>query len=66
MNQDVRNNEIIRHFQNGGPIKDWWDDRYARRKNRKRKKTQNKTRKSSYRKQCKICDSKGPMCKRKR
>ena len=64
MNQDVRNNEIIRHFQNGGPIKDWWDDRYARRKNRKRKKTQNKTRRKAI-EQCDR-DSKGPMCKRRR
>mgnify|MGYP003626465560 CR=1 FL=1 len=64
MNQDVRNNEIIRHFQNGGPIKDWWDDRYARRRDRKRKKIQNKTKKAAI-KQCKS-DSKGPMCKRRR
>ena len=45
-------------------INDWWDDRYVRRRDRKSKRTQNKTKRKAL-KQCSR-DSKRPMCKRRR
>jgi len=64
MNRDIRNNDIIMYFQKGGVINDWWDDRYVRRRDRKSKRTQNKTKRKAL-KQCSR-DSKRPMCKRRR
>lgn len=54
----------LKCMSEGGPIKDWWDDRFVRRRGRKRKRAQNKARKTTI-KQCER-DSKRPMCKRRR
>ena len=64
MNQDVRNNDVIKYFQKGGSISDWWDDRFYRRNKRKSRRAQNKNKRKTI-KQCER-DSKQPMCKRRR
>ncbi len=54
----------LKGMNEGGPIKDWWDDRFTRRRNRGAKKS-NKASKNKMQKQCDF-NKKNPMCKRRR
>ncbi len=62
--QNIMQPKGLKCMEQGGPIKDWWEDRFYRRNQRKKNRAQNKARKATI-KQCNR-DSKVPMCKRKR